>query len=56
MDIANCYHIKNVYNIDVFEGNSADDIIVKDLDFDLFDDYRNDHVSNEENKTQYIIN
>lgn len=49
-------NIKKIYNIDVFDDDAPEDIIVTDLEFDLFDDYRNNHVSSEENKTNYLIN
>ena len=49
-------NIKKIYNIDVFDDDTPEDIIISDLEFDLFDDYRNNHVSSEENKTNYLIN
>ena len=47
---------KKIYNIDVFEDDAPEDIIVSELDYDLFDEYRNNQISSEENKTHYIIN
>jgi hypothetical protein len=49
-------NIKKIYSLDIYEGDTNNDLVINTLDLGLYDDYMNNQISDDENKTYHIIN